>query len=112
MDLKMPSPPDFSRRTPLDITLCRYESGKLVTRPMRVSETRYLTISHVWGNAKWRDIQGFEGKVKATEEKAYFIERKLPNIVGSQYFWMDILCINQKDKAARIAVTQHISTIF
>jgi hypothetical protein len=32
--------------------------------------------------------------------------------MGSKWFWMDILCVNQRDEDARVAVTQHIPAIF
>ena len=32
--------------------------------------------------------------------------------MGGDWFWMDVLCIDQRSKAARIAVTQHIPMIF
>lgn len=99
-------------RTSLNIILCRYENGKLIKRILPLSETEYVAVSHVWGKAEWRDIQGIEGKVLASEEKAYFIEKRMPDIIGNQYFWMDILCIDQHDKDAWVAVTQHIPVIF
>lgn len=45
-------------------------------------------------------------------EKANFIAQVLPSMVGTGYFWMDILCIDHQDRDAKIAVTQHIPTIF
>jgi hypothetical protein len=44
-------------------------------------------------------------------EKANFIAQMLPSIVETEYFWMDILCI-EEDTDARIAATQHIPAIF
>src|SRR2546423_1330958 len=101
-----------STQTPLSTTLCRYDSGKLVTQDKLLSETDYIAISHVWGKAAKQDIPGIDGQVLASKEKARFIEKRLPRIVGTKWFWMDVLCVNQGNKEARIAVTQHIPTIF
>src|SRR5271169_5272470 len=38
--------------------------------------------------------------------------KELPSIVSDEYFWMDILCIDQNDKDSRVAVTQYIPIIF
>jgi hypothetical protein len=92
--------------------MCRYESGRLVKTMMQLNNIRYLAVSHVWGEVKWQSIPGIEGDVHASKEKAKFIVEHLPSIVGSEYFWMDILCVNQRDSDARVAVTQHIPTIF
>jgi hypothetical protein len=99
--------------TSLRTMMCRFVDGKLERQLMPVKDTRYLTISHVWGlDVGWREIPGIEGTVLASGEKADFISEKLGPLVGNDYFWMDILCVDQRDKAARIAVTQNIPTIF
>lgn len=79
---------------------------------MSVAETDYLAISHVWGDAEWQILPMIDGNVLVSKEKAKFIEERLASIVGAAWFWMDILCVDQRDKEARIAVTQHIPTIF
>jgi hypothetical protein len=104
--------PAHSSGVSFSVTLCRYREGLLVKELLPLQGTEYITISHVWGQAKWQTIQGVEGEVLASSEKAKFIAKQLPSIVGLQRFWMDILCIDQRDKTARIAVTQHIPTIF
>ena len=76
-----------------------------------VRDTKYLAISHVWGEVEWREVPGIDGQVLISKEKAKFMGQ-LKSIVGGAYFWMDILCVEQSDKAARIAITQHIPTIF
>jgi hypothetical protein len=101
-----------STRTPPTTTLCRYDSGKLVKKYKLLSKTDYVAISHVWEKAAWQDIPGIDGQVLASKEKAKFIEKRLPSIVGTKWFWMDVLCVDQGNKEARIAVTQHIPTIF
>ncbi|MCJ1233293.1 hypothetical protein MMC14_001248 [Varicellaria rhodocarpa] len=92
--------------------MCYYSDGKLEKQLMTVSDTRYLAISHVWGVAGWLRVPQIDGELLVSLEKAKFIAEVLPSIVESDYFWMDILCVDQSDKAARIAVTQHIPTIF
>ena len=37
---------------------------------------------------------------------------QLSSIVGKDYFWMDIFCVDQRNKADRVAITQYIPTIF
>jgi hypothetical protein len=91
--------------------LCRYNSGKLVKENKPLSKTEYIAISHVWGKAVWQDIPEI-GPVLVSSEKAKFVEKRLPLIVGTKWFWMDILCVDQSCKEARIAVAQHIPTIF
>lgn len=94
------------------LTLCRYCDGKLERESHLVENTNYLAISHVWGQAEWQRVPGIEGQVLVSKEKAKFLSEQLSSVVGEEYFWMDILCIDQRNKAERIAVTQHIPTIF
>ena len=102
----------------LQVVFCRFDSsGKLVRESLPVPETRYITISHAWESATWQKISAIEDKVLGdmflvSEEKAKFIVEQLPSLVGADWFWMDVLCVNQCDKAARVAVTQHIPNIF
>lgn len=97
----------------LQVLMCRFINGKLVKEIVPVANTKYLAISHVWGEGfKWQEVLGLRGEVPVSTEKVNFLEQQLNSIVGDDYFWMDILCVDQKDKAARIAVTQHIPTIF
>jgi len=97
----------------------RYDSGKLVPVDVKVDGTQdYVAISHVWGaGAKWLRIPGpgpdGQLEIKASKEKAKFITETLPKEIGDgNIFWMDILCIDQTDEAAKIAVTQNIPDIF
>jgi hypothetical protein len=96
---------------PLQVTMCRYESGKLVKTMMPVEEGEYVAVSHVWGAAELQHIPGV-GEVLVSKEKAKFIAERLSSIVRTEPFWMDIFCVDQRDVDARIAVTQHIPTIF
>jgi hypothetical protein len=49
----------------------------------------YTAISHVVGEASWCDIPGNEGQVFASPQKAKFIVKCLPSLVGKKCFWMD-----------------------
>jgi hypothetical protein len=102
-----------SNDPPLQLTFCRFESDGMLKRWFKVTaDITYIAISHVWEKVSWRCIPGVPGEVLASQIKAEFIAQKLSALVGRNYFWMDILCVDQSDKAARIAVTQHIPTIF
>jgi hypothetical protein len=101
----------------LRVTLCRYIQGLLVKEDHLLSDTQYVAVSHVWGNSDylaWQSIRGIEGEVYSSEEKKQFLEVQLPSIIGGEWFWMDILCLDQSaaGKPALVAVTQHIPTIF
>jgi hypothetical protein len=97
----------------LKVTMCHYNSiGHLEESIVSIEETDYLAISHVWGKAEPQRIPVFNKSILASKEKAEFITKALRGIVGVNYFWMDILCVDQDDREARIAVTQHIPAIF
>lgn len=64
--------------------------------------------SHV----QWRKIPGIDEGVLVSNCKAKFMADRLASIVGTDWFWMDVLCVDQRNKDARIAITQHIPTIF
>ena len=87
------------------------EDGRLVRAILPIHSTNYITISHVWGNARWQHVQGV-GEVLVSDEKAKFMSERLPILVGQEWFWMDVLCIDQRDKNAAVTVTQHIPAIF
>ena len=70
-------------------------------------------VSHVCGNAEWRPTDALDVEtILATKEKAAYIESGLRDIVGEEYFRVDVLRVNQADKDARVAVTEHIPAIF
>ena len=113
LDLGHPPTQMANEQTPTQVTLCRYESGNLVKGRAPLSETtEFFAISHVWGNCEWHHIPVLESDVLVSREKAEFITWQLQSIVGSHYFWMDVLCIDQRNREERIAVTQHIPAIF
>jgi Heterokaryon incompatibility protein (HET) len=104
---------ELKSATSLHVMMCRFNAGKLERSLMSAHDTVYLAVSHVWGEAYWqKEIPGVDFELLVSAEKAKFMAEKLKSIIGTQYFWMDILCVEQRDKAARIAVTQHIPTIF
>ena len=100
------------RLATLKFTVCYWESGRLCREEISLRKFQYIAVSHVWGQPKWQTIPGIDGQVLASDAKAKFLTESLPAIVGSDYFWMDILCVDQRDKAARVAVTQYIPDIF
>src|SRR5579862_979793 len=98
---------------PLRVTFCRYVEKKLERTKMGLDDVRYIAISHVWGSdPNWRKIPFLEEEVMLSLEKADFLTYQLPDIVGEEWFWLDVLCVDQTDVAARVAVTQHIPAIF
>lgn len=105
--------PNPNGQKPVLFTMfCQYYNGRIMKRWLPVSETHYITISHVWEDVSWRDIPGLPGQILASKAKAGSISERLTAPVGDDFFWMDILCAEQGDACFRIAVTQHIPTIF
>lgn len=51
-------------------------------------------------------------EVKASQEKADFIEKDLPALVGDGAFWMDTLTVDQRNEKEVLAIVQSIPTIF
>jgi hypothetical protein len=94
------------------ITLCYYKNGNLERSIRSTRNTRYLAISHSWGEPKWQEIPGVEGEIWVSEERAKFILSRLPSIVGREYFWMDILCVDQYRREAVLRVPNHLPTIY
>ncbi|TKA62583.1 hypothetical protein B0A49_10855 [Cryomyces minteri] len=56
------------------------------------------------------DLPPYE--VKASQEKADFIEKDLPALVGDTAFWMDTLTVDQRNEKEALAIVQSIPTIF
>ena len=77
-----------------------------------VADTTCLAVSHVWVDVEWEQVEGIEERMLVSKEKAKSMYRRLHSIVGINYFSMGIRCVDQRDKADRIVVTQHIPTIF
>ena len=89
-----------------------YQSGTLVKEFLPLNDVEYIAISHTWGLAEWQHVRGIDDEVLVSDEKAKFIADRLPSIVGGSYFWMDVLCVDQRDDEARVAITQLIPLIF
>ena len=112
--LAYPQHETSSTVTAHDFILCRYNTaGRLERHKVPIPGTKYLAISHVWGEADWRPLEALgHEKIMATKEKAAYLDREFKDIVGDNYFWLDILCVDQRNKDERVAVTQHIPAIF
>jgi len=109
-----PQPTTAEEKAFLQVTMCRYgELGRLMKAIVPIDDVEYIAVSHVWGDdAEWRHFTDVDGDVLASKEKLKFLEDRLASVVGRKWFWMDILCVDQRDDDARISVTQHIPTIF
>ena len=106
-------PSDEYGHDSLHILMCRYESsGRLQKAVVPIYNTEYLAISQAWGIAQWEKVPGYDERLMLSKSKVKFIVERLPQIVGDSYFWMDIMCVDQCNAEARIAVTQHIPSIF
>jgi hypothetical protein len=55
-----------------------------------------------------------QGANLVSNKKAKFLTGRppSPSFIGDEWFWMDVSCIDQRDKEARIAVTQYIPAIY
>src|SRR5579859_353349 len=104
--------PELLHAPSLEMFMCRYIDGVLQKEIVVLADTKYVAISHTWGDAHLQHIDGVEEKIIISDEKAKFLRERMPELVGDGFFWMDILCIDQCDRAARVAVTQYIPAIF
>lgn len=94
----------------LQILMCRYApSGKPQKSIISVHDTEYFAISHAWGDTHWEQIPGHDEPLLVSKSKAQFIAERLPEIVGDSYFWMDVMCVDQHNAEARVAVTRRSS---
>lgn len=103
------------KQLPLRVTLCRFQDKYLIKETRSLAETDYVAVSHVWGDAQTYDIsygQGGADEIIISPEKAQFLRFHFGGIIKDDWFWMDILCIDQNNPEARVAVTQHIPLIF
>src|SRR5215469_5990642 len=86
-----------------DDALCCFNDTEKLERVKRSVDSEHLAVSHTWGEAEWQLVLEFDFEVLASKGKTIFVGDRLLHIVGSQYFWMDILCIDQRDRDARMA---------
>lgn len=75
-------------------------------------EIDYIAVSYAWNDAYWRPLRGFGRHVLLSQQKLQFLEQKLPKIVGSLPFWLDVIVIDQTNQAEVIAIVKHIPNIF
>ena len=94
------------------VQFARFVSGELVLFSAYTSELEYIAVSHVFGKTGWHCIPGIKNEVLASPQKAVFIEKELPALVGDLPFWMDILTVNQRIQAEVISVVGAIPWIF
>ena len=94
------------------VQFARFVSGELVLFSAYTSELEYIAVSHVFGETEWHSIPGIKNEVLASPQKAVFIEKELPALVGDLPFWMDILTVNQRIQAEVISVVGAIPWIF
>ena len=96
------------------LTLCRYEDENVLRRSdIDIDSTSYIAISHIWAQAEWHsNLAGIGWEVLASTQKARFLTQRLPSLVGTEYFWMDILCVDQRSFEARVGVVAHIPAIY
>jgi hypothetical protein len=73
---------------------------------------KFIAFSHVWGEAAGCNLDGVGKHILASPAKARFLRDHLHDLVGDHYFWMDILCIDQSNAEARIAVTRIIPELY
>ena len=94
------------------VQFARFVSGELVLFSAHTSELEYIAVSHVFAKTEWHSIPGIKNEVLASPQKAAFIEKELPALVGDLPFWMDILTVNQRIQAEVISVVGAIPWIF
>ncbi len=94
------------------VQFARFVNGELILFSAYTSELEYIAVSHVFGKTEWLSIPGIESEVLASRQKAAFIEKELPALVGDRPFWMDILTVNQRNQAEVISVVGAIPWIF
>ena len=94
--------------------MCKFdESGLLGQQVVDMQTTSYFAISHIWTEASWRDdIPGIGWPVLVSPQKANFLAERLFELVGTDFFWMDVLCVDQSSDAARTGVVNSIPAIY
>lgn len=94
------------------VQFARFVSGELILFSAYTSELEYIAVSHVFGKTEWHSIPGIKNEVLASPQKAAFIEKELPALIGDLPFWMDILTVNQRIQVEVISVVSAIPWIF
>ena len=94
------------------VKFARFVDSELILFSAYTTELEYIAVSHVFGKTEWFNIPGIKNEVLASKQKAAFIEKELPALIGDRAFWMDILTVNQRDQAEVISVVGAIPWIF
>ena len=55
---------------------------------------------------------GIPYQVLISSQKARLLKDELSGLVGENFFWMDILAVDQSSKQTRIEVAEHIPAIY
>ena len=95
-----------------EVKFARFVNGELILFNAYTTELEYIAVSHVFGRTEWFTIPGIKNEVLASTQKAAFIEKELPGLIGDRAFWMDILTVNQRNQAEVISVVGAIPWIF
>ena len=94
------------------VKFARFVGGELILFSTYTTELEYIAVSHVFRKTEWFSIPGIKNEVLASTQKAAFIEKELPALIGDRAFWMDILTVNQRIQAEVISVVGAIPWIF
>ena len=94
------------------VKFARFVNGELILFSAFTTELEYIAVSHVFGKTEWFSIPGIKNEVLASTQKAAFIEKELPALIGDRAFWMDVLTVNQRNQAEVISVVEAIPWIF
>jgi hypothetical protein len=91
----------------MPLIVCRQfdASGLLKKVNIDIDKEPYFAVSHVWGLAEWVHspaIFSISHEIYASPHKVAFIRDRLPDLVGTTPFWMDILCVDQRSKEAKL----------
>ena len=50
----------------LELIMCRFADGILLKEKVVLATTKYIAISHTWGDVTWQNVDGIEGKQQAS----------------------------------------------
>ena len=92
--------------------LCRFISGAVVKKEVNLRDVSYIAISHVWGDTEWMNVEGIGDDIPVSQSKREFLEQHLQKLVGRSYFWIDILCVDQRSVETKIKATAVIPEIY
>jgi hypothetical protein len=104
--------PESDRGPPVQFAQFKNGGLKIELFTASTKDTSFFAISHVWGKAEWRTVSCVGWEILASTQKARFVEERLYGLVAEVPFWMDIITINQRDKAEAISTVQAIPAIF